>query len=124
MSNGGPPRPPPRPRFPRLQSQPPVSDTRELRGAPEREPTLAEVAGRVSAVDLHVQDVDRKVARVQTGLDTLSKFVMGDQAPRLTGIERRLNPKTVGKYGAVASLYPLLEWLYPIAEAWVKARFQ
>jgi hypothetical protein len=95
MTNG-PPRPPPKRR---IDSPPagPVSDLRELRSAPAREPTLAEVAGRVSVVDSKIDSLQGEVKGLRSDLSTLSRFVMEDLASRLTATEKRTPVQQVSR---------------------------
>lgn len=62
-----------------------------------RQPTLAELAGRVEAVDGHVGDLSTEVSGLRSDFSTFSKFVMEDLAPRLTAAEKRTPAQQVSR---------------------------
>lgn len=83
-------------------------------------PTMKDLGDKLDRVELRVSNVQVDLARLRT-------YVMGDHAPRITAVEKRLPPlppwvKKGGAYGAIAAAYPLLEWLIPLAQKWIESR--
>lgn len=142
--------PPPRPR-PRVvppapvQPYPPASDY-TLNGANEppaeqlrledelpfnlasdQVPTMRDLSVQIGAVDRRLRVVHREGALTRKELGELREYVMGDHAPRISDVERRLPPippglKKGAAYGAVAAAWPLLEWAVPLVQKWFESR--
>lgn len=76
-------------------------------------PTLSDISGQVGAIGAHLNAVHSEVALIRNDLSALSQFVMSDQAPRITAVERKplsIPPgaKTAGKYAALLGAVPVL----------------
>ena len=86
-----------------------------ISGESEYEPTIRDVSVQVAAMSGHLNVLHREVALSRAELKTLSEFVMADQAPRITALEKA-SPmkmaKALGRYsGVVGIVLGLLELL-------------
>jgi hypothetical protein len=89
--------------------------------------TLSDVSEQVSALAAHVGSVHREVALTRSELGELRTLVTTDHAPRISRVEQKASSippgvKTAGKYGAVASLIPIIEWAYPLVKQYLESR--
>lgn len=112
-------------------------------------PTMQGLSEQIGAVSSHLQVVHGEVALTRAtaenaaasaqaahaGVVELRKLVVGDHAPRLTEAEQAVRevekrvPITIPPFarkgaalGGAAAIYPLLEWLVPVAQKWIESR--
>lgn len=112
-------------------------------------PTMRDLSEQIGAVSSHLTVVHKEAALARSAAVAASasaeaargeiaevrRLVVGDHAPRLTEVARRVDdvekrvpitiPPMAKKGGALvgaAAIYPLLEWLIPLATKWIESR--
>lgn len=92
----------------RVSGEREVSDT--LRNY---QPSALDLSNQLASLSAQVTQVHGQVTLTRTELGTLSKFVMGDLAGRVTGVEAKTGSvpsgvKTAGKYSALLLAVPVI----------------
>lgn len=112
-------------------------------------PTMRDLSEQIGAVSSHLQVVHKEAALARVAASAAAaaaesargeiaevrRLVVGDHAPRLTEVAKRVEdvekrvpltiPPMAKKGGALvgaAAIYPLLEWLIPLAQKWIESR--